>query len=208
MKKIKGIICMCFAVFLIISSTGCGNLNGSNENINSTATNPTYVSENSNILVAYFSCSGTTETVAKEIAEETEADLFKIKPLKAYSEEDLDYGNAESRASVEQDDDNARPEIKNEVNNIQQYDTIILGYPIWFGKAPKIIWSFLESYDFTDKTIITFCTSGGSDIAGTGKDLESLCDKSTIFVEGKRFADSSEGEVEQWLETLGLDIEE
>ncbi len=208
MKKIKRLICVCIALFLLAVTTGCGNLNVNNDNQNVNSTNPTYVTDDSNILVAYFSCTGTTEEVAKEVADEADGDLFEIQPLKAYSEEDLDYNNENSRAALEQKDDNARPEIKNEVDNIQQYDTIIIGYPIWFGKAPKIICSFLESYDFTDKTVITFCTSGGSDIEGTAKDLESLCDKSTKFYEGKRFAGASEEEIDLWLETIGLDIEE
>ena len=117
-------------------------------------------------LVAYFSASGVTAKVAKALAEVTGADLFEIQPVVPYTNADLDWMNKKSRSSVEMSDPASRPEIGNKVPDMDQYDTVFVGFPIWWYVAPTIINTFLESYDFSGKTVAAFATSGGS---GMGK---------------------------------------
>ena len=114
------------------------------------------------ILVAVFSASGVTKRVGEAIARVSGGDFFEIEPIKSYSAADLDWMNQNSRSSVEMKDPTARPEIAKQVEDMDAYDTIIIGFPIWWGVAPRIIETFLESYDFSNKTIIPFCTSAGS----------------------------------------------
>ena len=151
-----------------------------------------------NVLVVYFSATGTTRRVAEEVARVLNCDIFEIQPEQPYTEEDLDYTNSQSRTYIEQHDDSARPETANAVQDIQKYDTIFLGYPLWFGQAPKIISTFLESYDLTDKKIIPFCTSASSP-AGSSADLQPLAPDAN-WQECRRFGANDVDEVEQWLE--------
>ncbi len=120
-------------------------------------------------LVAYFSATGTTESVAKQIAEAAKADIYEIKPTVKYSSADLDWHDKNSRSSVEMNDKKSRPEMDGNVSNISQYDTIYIGFPIWWYVAPHIINTFIESNDLSGKTIIPFATSGGSSIKGSVK---------------------------------------
>lgn len=113
-------------------------------------------------LVAYFSATGTTERVAKDLAEALGADLFEIEPAQKYTREDLNWNNKRSRSTVEMKDDSARPEIAGRIENPDDYDTIFVGFPIRWYLAPRIIESFLEAYDFSGKTLVPFATSGGS----------------------------------------------
>ncbi|MCD8077338.1 MAG: flavodoxin [Lachnospiraceae bacterium] len=159
----------------------------------------------SNILVAYFSCTGTTEQVAGWIAEETEADIYEIVPETPYTEDDLNYNDSSSRANQEQADSSARPAISGSVENIEQYDVIFLGYPIWHGQAPRIVSTFLESYDLSDVTIIPFCTSHSSGIGSSAENLHDLCSDTVTWMEGRRFSgDATESEVAEWVEGLEL----
>ena len=125
-------------------------------------------------LVAYFSASEAhiTAQVAKTLAEATDADLFEIVPEQIYTTEDLDWHNDKSRSSVEMKDSTARPAVASKVENMAQYNTIYVGFPIWWYTAPRIINTFLEQYDLTGKTIIPFATSGGSDMGKSGEDLQ------------------------------------
>lgn len=158
------------------------------------------------ILVAYFSCTGTTETVANYAAAALNADIYRIQPQEPYSDADLDYSDDGSRASREQNDAAARPVISGSIENMEQYDIVLLGYPIWWGDAPRIISTFLESYDFGGKTIVPFCTSGSSGIGSSADDLHGLCAQSAVWLDGMRFgAGASEEEVSDWL--LELNIE-
>ncbi|MCD7844747.1 MAG: aldo/keto reductase, partial [Oscillospiraceae bacterium] len=158
----------------------------------------------SHILVAYFSCTGTTEQIAQWIGEAVNADLYEIVPEEPYTEEDLAYYTG-SRADLEQGDDSARPAISGGVENMAQYDVIFLGYPIWHGQAPRIISTFLESYDFSGVTIIPFCTSHSSGIGSSAENLHDLCADTVTWAEGQRFsADTTEAEVTAWTE--GLEI--
>ena len=123
-------------------------------------------------LVAYFSASGTTARAAKALAEATGADLYEIRPAQPYTGADLDWMDKKSRSSVEMNDGNARPAIADRVENMADYDTVFVGYPIWWYTAPRIVNTFLESYDFTGKTVIPFATSGGSGVEKSAGDLK------------------------------------
>ncbi len=115
-------------------------------------------------MVAVFSASGVTKRVGKEIARISGGDFFEIIPREIYTSDDLNWSNKNSRSSLEMNDPSARPEIVNAVQDMESYDTVIIGFPIWWGVAPRIIETFLESYDFSGKTIVPFCTSGGSGV--------------------------------------------
>lgn len=159
----------------------------------------------SGVLVAYFSCTGTTEGIAEIIADETGGELHEILPEIPYTAEDLDYYSG-GRADREQADPNARPEIANSVEHMEDYGVVFLGYPIWHGRAPKIIYTFLESYDFAGKTVVPFCTSGSSGIGGSEGDLHALAEDAE-WPEGRRFSGSDGAQaIRQWLEELNLNI--
>ena len=127
------------------------------------------------VLVAYFSAGGTTGRMAKEIAETAGADLFEIRPLQPYTNADLDWTDKKSRSTKEMNDPACRPEIAEQVTDMGQYDTVLLGFPIWWYVEPRIVDTFLESYDFSGKTIIPFATSGGSGIGKPEKSLRKHC---------------------------------
>ncbi len=138
-------------------------------------------------LVAYFSASGTTKMVANRLAGAIGADIFEIEPKIPYSNQDLDWTNKNSRSSLEMNDRSSRPEVAKKVTNMEQYDKIFVGFPIWWYVAPTIINSFLEQYDLSGKTIVPFATSGGSGMGETNKHLAPSC-KGAVLKDGKRFA--------------------
>ncbi len=137
-----------------------------------------------NILVAYFSASGVTERAAREIAAATGGDLYEIAPAVPYSERDLDWTDKKSRSTVEMQDDANRPAIKGAAADIGKYDTVFIGFPVWWYVEPRIVDTFLESYDFSGKTLIPFATSGGSGIAGAEQRMKELCPKA-VWKKGK-----------------------
>ena len=155
----------------------------------------------SKTLVAYFSCTGVTKKLAEEINGILKGELYEIKPVEPYTDEDLDWTNNESRSSVEMNDKSFRPEFIKDLDGIEEYDTIYLGFPIWWYQAPTIINSFLENYDFTGKKIIPFATSGSSGMGETNKYLADSC-KGAILVEGKRFGRPSWDELNNWINSL------
>lgn len=151
-------------------------------------------------LVVYFSCTGTTENFATIAASYLDADLFKIVPEVEYTADDLKY-YTNCRADIEQKDKTCRPAIASKVTNMSSYDTIILAYPIWHGQAPRIISTFLESYNFSGKLIVPFCTSASSNIGTSDTELHDLCSTKTRWKKGKRFGkDSSERELKAFLD--------
>jgi flavodoxin len=152
-------------------------------------------------LVAYFSASGTTRKIAEMIAEVAEADLYEIVPKQSYSKADLNWMDKKSRSSVEMNDKKYRPEITDTNANINKYDEIILGFPIWWYVAPTIINTFLESYDFWGKKIVLFATSGGSGFGNTVKELILSAPDANI-VEGKILNNVSKRDVENWVKSL------
>lgn len=131
-------------------------------------------------LVAYFSASGVTKRYAKDLAEAAGADLFEIKPKVPYTNADLNWQNRESRSSVEMRNPDSRPEIAEKLSDMDSYDTVFLGFPIWWYVAPTIIDTFLESYDFSGKTVIPFATSGGSGMGKTADVLRKICPDADI----------------------------
>lgn len=156
-------------------------------------------------LVAFFSCTGTTKKVAENLSKAIGGDLYEIVPTKLYTNADLNWTDKTSRSSLEMNDKNSRPEIATKVSNMEDYDTIFIGFPIWWYVAPRIINTFLESYDFSGKTIIPFATSGGSGLGNTITELKLSCSKTTKWIEGKRFESSiSEKELENWVSKLSL----
>ena len=126
-------------------------------------------------LVAYFSASGTTKKAAERLAKAAGADLFEIRPAIPYTSADLNWMDKKSRSSVEMNDPDSRPEIAETMPNMADYDTVFIGFPIWWYVAPHIIHTFLESYDFTGKTLVPFATSGGSGMGKTVDELRKLC---------------------------------
>ena len=176
-----------FVLLTLFTIVGCG-IKRENTNNNSSNSSSNEVKENSNSVVLYFSATGTTKSIAERISKELNSDIIEIIPKEKYKSEDLNY-NSDCRANKEQNDSKARPEIKNNID-ITKYDTIYLGYPIWWGTNPKIILTLLDTYDFTGKTIIPFCTSGSTGISGSVSDLRDYNSKLTIK-DGKRFDSSA-----------------
>lgn len=152
-------------------------------------------------LVAYFSASGTTRKVAEMIADYARADLFEITPKIPYTKEDLDWMNKKSRSSVEMNDKKFRPEVLDTDIDINGYDEIILGFPIWWYVAPTIVNTFLEKYNFSDKRIILFATSGGSGFENTVRELQVSAPDSMI-TEGKIFNNVTKQQIAEWAGTL------
>lgn len=158
------------------------------------------------VLVAYFSATGTTEGVAGHIADGLGADLYEIIPEEPYTDADLDYHDNNSRTTAEMNDPSFRPAISGSVENMEQYTIVFIGYPIWWGEAPRIVSTFMESYDFSGKTIVPFCTSGGSGIGSSTSNLEKLTN-GAAWLDGKRLNGSdSQDTVMEWVNSLGLDL--
>ena len=159
---------------------------------------------NSHSLVVYFSCTNTTKGIAERITAVTSGTIFRIEPEDPYTSADLDYNNSSSRANREQNDPSARPAIANTLEGLENYDVVFLGYPIWWGDAPKIISTFLDSYDLSGKTIVPFCTSHSSGIGSSDTDLHPL-EPQAVWKDGRRFGgNESEEVIREWIEGLGL----
>ena len=153
-------------------------------------------------LVAFFSASGTTKKIAEMIAEAANADLHEIAPKVLYTKDDLNWMNKKSRSSIEMSDKSIRPEIADSNLDMESYDEIILGFPIWWYVAPTIINTFLESYDLKGKAIIPFATSGGSDMGKTNEKLAPSCPGAKLL-HGKMFNSySSKADLSEWVENL------
>ena len=154
------------------------------------------------VLVVYFSATGTTKGVAEKIAKLTNADIYEIVPAEPYSNADLNYNDKNSRSTKEQNDKSARPAIGSETVDLAGYTTIYIGYPIWWGEEPRILDTFVESYDFTGITLIPFCTSGGSGIGRSGSNMEALAGTGT-WLDGARHSGSiSEADLQSWIDGL------
>ena len=214
------------ASLLALGLTGCGNSESksSNDTTQTTQTTQAETSEadsntpdvaedtssektettkaGSDVLVVYFSATGTTKGVGDKIAGITGADIYEIKAAEEYSDADLDWNDSDSRSTKEQNDSSARPEIGSEDISLDGYKTIYIGYPIWWGEEPRIMDTFVEKYSFDGKTIIPFCTSSSSGIGRSGQNLADNAGSGT-WLEGKRFgAGASEDEIKSWIEGL------
>ena len=156
----------------------------------------------SEVLVAYFSATGTTKGVAEKIASITDGDLYEILAAEPYTSDDLNYNDSSSRSTKEQNDKNVRPEIGSEDISLEGYTTIYLGFPIWWGEEPRILDTFVEKYSFDGITVIPFCTSGGSGIGRSGPNMEALAGTGT-WLDGQRFdGNVSEADLQSWIEGL------
>ena len=196
MKKIKWMSLLLIVVScLAFTLSACG---GDDDKGKLDTTDP------SKVLVAYFSATGNTEKVAGYIAGATGGTLYEITPEVPYTSADLNYNDSSSRSTREQSDPSARPAISGNVENMKDYDVIFLGYPIWWGEAPKIIYTFLESYDLSRKTIVPFCTSASSSIGSSATNLHSLASGAT-WLAGERFSsNAAQAVVEEWIGSLSL----
>lgn len=158
----------------------------------------------SKILVAYFSASGVTKNAAEKLAKAANADLFEIKPVRPYTDADLDWTDKKSRSTVEMNDLSSRPEIANKCENMESYDVVFVGFPIWWYIEPRIIDTFLESYDFSEKTVIPFATSGGNGLGKTSENFKKLLGANATVKDGKLLTRASETDVSGWVKSLGL----
>ena len=154
------------------------------------------------VLVVYFSATGTTRGVAERIAKVTDADIYEIVPAEPYTSDDLNWNDKNSRTTHEQNDKSSRPEIAGDRISLEGYTTIYIGFPIWWGEEPRIMDTFVESYDFTGITLIPFCTSGGSGIGRSGPNMEALAGTGT-WLDGTRHSGNiSEADIETWIRGL------
>ena len=184
MKKIV----LAMAALLTISLSACSQSNKKE-------------SKQMKVLVAYFSASGVTEGVAKQLAEVTGGDLHKIQPEQPYTDADLDWRDKQSRSTIEMKDKSSRPAITDKLTNMQDYDVVYVGFPIWWYTAPTIINTFMEAYDFKGKTVIPFATSGGSSIKKACEDLKATY-PDVNWKEGKLLNRTSKKELENWVKGL------
>ena len=165
---------------------------------------PRLPKEDSRILVVFFSPEKTVCSAAIAAANALGSEIFEIKPAEPYTAEDLNYHDRQSRTSIEMNDPAARPEIE-ELPVLDRFDTILLGYPIWWGQAPRILCTFVESVDLSGKTVIPFCTSGSSGAGSSAVNLQKLGSETAVWLEAKRFNNGSTKEdVYAWVESLNL----
>ena len=153
-------------------------------------------------LVAYFSASGTTAKVAKDLAVATGADLFEIVPEQPYTRADLNWNNSSSRSSVEMNDEACRPAIAKTVSDMGAYDTVFVGFPVWWYVEPRIIDTFLEAYDFAGKTVVPFATSGGSGLGCAPQRMQALVPDATVLAGGLLNGRPAQAELAKWVEKV------
>ena len=212
-KTMRKIFAILFTLCLIIGLTACsggsseetantdnGSEAGEIEQTDETGSNDT--STGNTTLVVYFSATGNTRGVAEKIASITGADLYEIKAAEEYTDADLDWNDSDSRTTHEQNDPSVRPEIGSDPVSLDGYETIYIGYPIWWGEEPRIMDTFVESYDFDGITVIPFCTSGGSGIGRSGQNLADNAGSGN-WLEGDRLESGiSEDELNSWIQGL------
>ena len=207
----KKICALCMGVLLMFGLAACGNTQQTGNEGDMTTNNQTEVqaspkaSEQGKTLVAYFSASGSTEAVARVIANKTGGDLFKLEPVEAYSSDDLDWTKDTSRVNTEHDNESERAIklVSASVDNWDEYDTVFIGYPIWWGIAAWPVNEFITANDFTGKTVIPFCTSASSGIGESGELLAEMAGTGN-WQSGQRFRSSaSDSDVTSWLAQLG-----
>ena len=158
----------------------------------------------SKTLISYFSAQGSTAKLAKTLAAAAEAELYEIKPAVLYERRDLNWMDKKSRTTLEMQDPNCRPALADNYAPVAEADTIFLGFPIWWYREPSIIDSFLDAYDWTGKTVVPFCTSGGSDLGEGQSRIEALA-KGAKVLRGRRFsARASEAELRKWIDSLNI----
>lgn len=150
------------------------------------------------LLICYFSATGTTKRVAEKLSEILNGDLFEIEPVNKYTSEDLDWTNKQSRSTLEMKDESSRPEVKGRVNNIEEYNKVVIGFPVWWYREPSIIDTFIEENDLKGKDIYVYVTSGGSTYEGSLKHLKEMYSELN-FVSGKTLNHIDENEIREWI---------
>lgn len=214
MNRVKKKAALIFTFCLCIGLSACGNSAGKTETIDKdvaqnevagvqeSKVEETENEETADVLVVVFSATGTTKGVAEKIASIEGADLYEIIPAEPYSDEDLNWNDSNSRTTREQNDSSVRPEIASETVDLSGYSRIYVGYPIWWGEEPRIMDTFVESYDFGDATIIPFCTSSSSGIGKSGKNLADNAEGGN-WLDGARFSGRvSEDELRTWINNM------
>lgn len=220
-KKIAAVLLTCIMAIGLTAGCGASNTNQSasnndsqststnqsgNEEADTNSENTTDTTGNGKTLVVYYSASGNTKDVAEKIAKITEADLFEIEPVEPYTDDDLDWTDDDSRVSREHDDESLRDVelVSTTVDNWDSYDTVYIGYPIWWGIAAWPVDNFVKENDFTGKTVIPFCTAATSGIGDSGNLLEAMTGTGD-WKEGDRFhGGASESDISSWIDSLGL----
>lgn len=214
MKKILYLLLAC-AFVLSAASCGSGQVgtetSSETQNTQSTAPGTTRPAEDgqtsgsTKALIVFFSATGNTRKAAQALADITNADLYEIVPAQPYTEADLNYSDSSSRATLEQNDDTARPEISGAIPDISDYDVIYVGFPIWWGRMPRILFTFLDACDLSGKTIAPFCTSGGSGISAAVREIERL-EPDAAVTDGLRVGNVSDpsDSLLEWLSRIGL----
>ena len=200
----KRTISVLAAFLLLLGLTACNNNAAQTSNVEPQSSQKAEASNDlsADTLVVYFSQTGNTKEVAQKIADITGADLYEIKAAEEYTSDDLNYNDSDSRATREQGDASVRPGIGSDALTLDGYTTIYIGYPIWWGEEPRIMDTFVESYDFVGITMIPFCTSGSSGIGRSGQNLADNAGSGT-WLEGKRFgAGASEEDIKAWIEEI------
>lgn len=220
-KKIAAVLLTCIMAIGLTAGCGASNTNQSvsnndsqststnqsgNEEADTNSENTTDTTGNGKTLVVYYSASGNTKDVAEKIAKITEADLFEIEPVEPYTDDDLDWTDDDSRVSREHDDESLRDVelVSTTVDDWDSYDTVYIGYPIWWGIAAWPVDNFVKENDFTGKTVIPFCTAATSGIGDSGNLLEEMTGTGD-WKEGERFhGGASESDISSWIDSLGL----
>jgi flavodoxin len=222
----KRILSFLLAVCLLMALTACGNQTTSSgetspsepetsqiQTPSSTpettpepdpsSSEPEQTEEGERTLVVYFSATGNTKAVAEKIAELTGADIYEIVPAEPYTADDLDYNVSDCRANREMNDASARPAIGGDSIDVSGYDTVMIGYPIWWGTMPRIINTFLDTYDLSGKVILPFCTSGGSGVSQSVSDIRSVEPDADVRA-GLRARNAQDSGIESWLNENGI----
>ena len=193
---------LALALMLVLCACGADTVSTAPEEDAASADTAAVQAAEGKTLVVYFSATGTTRGVAEKIAAITGGDLYEIEAAQPYTEEDRNWHDDNSRTTHEQNDPSFRPEIGSELPSLEGYDTVYLGFPIWWGQEPRILDTFVESCDFDGITVIPFCTSGSSGIGNSGKNLEANAGSGT-WLSGERFGGGvSEDELRAWIGSL------
>ena len=206
----KKILALLLVLIIILAGLGTWMISSKSNNKETRSNQSSPNQENNNeeeninnkdnkVAIIYFSASGTTKRVAEKIASITGGELIEIVPKEKYTSADLDWNNSKSRTSIECNDKNSRPDIANSIN-IDDYDVIYLGYPIWWGDVPHIILTFMDTYKLDGKTVIPFCTSGGTGISESINTLKNY-NKNVNWINGKRLT-QSDSEIKNWIESI------
>lgn len=196
----KGLVILLTVILFFLNA--CSNATNNEETIdvNSTEENNETEETNKKVLVVYFSATGTTKKVAEMIADITNGDTYEIIPSQEYTSADLNWNDSNIRTTIEQNDTSTRPEIGSQKISLDEYSVIYLGYPIWWGEEPRIMDTFVESYDFGEKKIIPFCTSGSSGVGKSDKNLENNANGGN-WQKGTRFGSNvSKEDLQTWVE--------